>query len=1065
MQVSKYLKKDNKQIIFTMDSNSNDAVVKMLRDQVMAFRLLCHGNIVPAHLVDLISATALSAGAMTPHHFEPTDLNEVQAEISRFVEQQLRQREQAVRLTLSSGYLPPHDRMNASLDLKAAQSLHAQRRVRATLENISIGKPFVLRETAMISDPLSMLPGLSDPFQVLNSSLGRGLARRTRPVDARSETVAAVFEQIPSHFERFTAFHRSRREEISRLSIPIATAVAARERRRNELQDRAERERVKLLKSKNYEEYVALLKETKNTRLTELIDQTDKFLQEIGLKVQVQKADTRANLRRLGESTQKDQNVEENTGTNDVTGYMDYYGSVHRVREDVHQPACLSGGTLMPYQIAGLQWLVSLYNNKLHGILADEMGLGKTVQTIALLAYLAEVKANPGPHLIIVPLSTLPNWTSEFERWLPSFNVLVFKGSKTERRSLGSVLKGESGVNVCLTTYDFVLREKGLLASRPWRHVIVDEGHRMKNAKGKLHAILASFRCANRLLLTGTPLQNNLTELWALLNFLLPRIFQSSDDFEQWFSAPFSRVGDGDASAAALNEEEQLLVIHRLHVVLRPFLLRRIKSEVLTDLPDKQEFVVRVELSAWQRLQYDRLTESAISVLSADGTVSNKKLHNSMMQLRKTANHPFLFLDEYRLDGDIVRVSGKFEVLDRMLPKLVDTGHKVLIFSQMTSLLDLLGEYLDWRCIDFYRLDGSTSLDERRERMNSFNREDRVKVFILSTRAGGLGVNLQTADTVIIFDSDFNPQMDLQAQDRAHRVGQKNQVRVFRLITLTPIEELILNKAYHKLDLDSKIIQAGMFNRQASDEDRRERLRSLFTGTRSDDKSNGTGTTPAEINRMMARTTQEFIDFQERDFALFDGFTSSIVTCNDSVIEQASANTRITLQKLTAQSNGSSGLLFASGRLMNEDEVPEWVKGPVETADNEGEIAQELTREMRKSRGEGLGAVDKLSDREWIKMVLISEGDVPPIKKRRVLERPNKPGNFSPINTEESQGVADLEEGDRIRLRESGGYDKGVAEVDVLTRRDITLRWEATGVNEVISVSEFGRRFRWELEP
>jgi SWI/SNF-related matrix-associated actin-dependent regulator of chromatin subfamily A protein 2/4 len=261
-----------------------------------------------------------------------------------------------------------------------------------------------------------------------------------------------------------------------------------------------------------------------------------------------------------------------------------YYAVAHRVREPVTtQSALLVGGTLKQYQIQGLEWLVSLYNNHLNGILADEMGLGKTIQTIALITYLMEVKKVNGPYLIIVPLSTLANWVNEFNKWSPSVSTLIFKGNPQTRKNLGQVLRNGK-FNVLLTTYEYVIRDKALLAKIKWRYMIIDEGHRMKNHHCKLTQVLNTYYIApHRLLLTGTPLQNKLPELWALLNFLLPSIFKSCTTFEQWFNAPFATT----CEKVELNSEETLLIIRRLHKVLRPFLLRRLKKVVESQLPDK----------------------------------------------------------------------------------------------------------------------------------------------------------------------------------------------------------------------------------------------------------------------------------------------------------------------------------------------------------------------------------------------------------------------------------------------------------------------------------------------
>jgi hypothetical protein len=893
-----------------------------------------------------------------------------QYNMKRFLDQQAQLRAEELRTMLShrSSFMSGTQRSRARLELKFCEFASVQEACRRELEAARYHRLVPFRKFNKI-DPnrhVRIRNSVADPFAEIESSLARGMAKRSRPVDARSETVAAVFQQIPEHYERFVAFHKAVREGVSVLAQRCSKALTAVERKKQELKEKEEKERMRLLRNNNYDEYVRLLRQTKNKRLNEILDQTDRFLQDIGVKVLVQKSDTR----RVQERIADDEGglVADEINTADVTGVMDYYSSVHKIREEVKQPSSLVGGSLMPYQVTGLQWLVSLCNNKLHGILADEMGLGKTVQTIALLAYLAEYKANKGPHLVIVPLSTLPNWQSEFERWLPSFKIIAFRGSKEVRREALREMRTDD-VNVVLTTYDFILREKGPLTRKNWKHIVVDEGHRMKNSKSRLHQVLNGFTCCNRLLLTGTPLQNNLTELWALLNFLLPKIFHSADDFENWFNEPFSRMsGVEDDGSQKLSEEEQMLIIHRLHIVLRPFLLRREKSEVLKDLPDKQEHVVRIELSEWQKHAYEQMSQNAMRVIDSDGKASAKSMQNSLMQLRKICNHPYVFLDEYRVDRELFRVSGKFEVLDRMLPKLIHFGHKVLIFSQMTQLMDILADYFEWRGLKYFRLDGSTAIEDRRERMHLFNTGNDVNIFMLSTRAGGLGLNLQTADTVIIFDSDFNPQMDLQAQDRAHRVGQKNQVRVFRLITESQIEQSILDKAHHKLDIDQKIIQAGMFNRSSSEEDRRERLKNIM-GCSSKSSWDGGPTTPEQLNRMMARTTEEFTYFQQIDSTLFSR---------------------------TAEKTTTASFLVEAGRLVHHREVPEWITAIKIEADDEQEV--ELTRDMRRKESTAGGTVislDNLTDHQWLKLMEAQEAgleySLPHPKKRRRSDAPPEP--------------------------------------------------------------------------
>ncbi|KAK4337107.1 hypothetical protein RND71_043425 [Anisodus tanguticus] len=301
-------------------------------------------------------------------------------------------------------------------------------------------------------------------------------------------------------------------------------------------------------------------------------------------------------------------------------GYQNYYNIAHAINEKVYEQASIMVfGKLKEYQVKGLEWLVSLYNNNLNGILADEMGLGKTIQTISLVTYLMEKKRINGPFLIIVPLSTLSNWVLEFERWAPSVIKIQYKGSPLYRRQIQSQLK-TSKFNVLLTTYEYVIKDKSTLAKIKWKYMIIDEGHRMKNHHCKLTQVLNTHYIApHRLLLTGTPLQNKLPELWALLNFLLPSIFKSCNTFEQWFNAPFATTGE----KVELNEEETVLIIRRLHKVLRPFLLRRLKKEVETQLPEKTEYVIKCDMSALQRVVYRHMQTKGI--LLTDGSEKDKK--------------------------------------------------------------------------------------------------------------------------------------------------------------------------------------------------------------------------------------------------------------------------------------------------------------------------------------------------------------------------------------------------------------------------------------------------------
>jgi SWI/SNF-related matrix-associated actin-dependent regulator of chromatin subfamily A protein 2/4 len=312
-----------------------------------------------------------------------------------------------------------------------------------------------------------------------------------------------------------------------------------------------------------------------------------------------------------------------------LEGQKRYNSAVHTRMEKVTvQPACMTAGQLRDYQVEGLQWMTSLYNNHLNGILADEMGLGKTIQTIALLAHLMETKGNLGPHIILAPKPVLPNWQKEFAKWLPTqMEVVVYDGKPEERRQIRDDHLVNNNFNVLLTHYDYILKDKAVLGKVAWNYIVVDEGHRLKNDKSRLAETLrSSYTFRHRLILTGTPINNNLQELWALLNFLLPTIFNSADNFDDWFSQPFKGMEVADEEI--LNEEETQLVIHRLHNVLRPFLLRRKKNDVETDLPEKTEFIVYCELSAWQKLYYQQVRTQTTGWHSIQRTLNHRTAFN-----------------------------------------------------------------------------------------------------------------------------------------------------------------------------------------------------------------------------------------------------------------------------------------------------------------------------------------------------------------------------------------------------------------------------------------------------
>lgn len=688
---------------------------------------------------------------------------------------------------------------------------------------------------------------------------------------------------------------------------------------------------------------------------------------------------------------------------------------------NIKQPSLVTGCVMKDYQLDGLEWLTSLYENGLNGILADEMGLGKTLQCIALFSFLIEHKVD-GPFLVVAPLSTVRNWGSEFSRFAPEIDVIEFVGYKDERRKIRLSQKMKS--TVVITTYELIIRDFRRFLRINWGYLTVDEGHRLKNFQSILIQFLKKLNCANRLLLTGTPLQNNLKELWSLLNFILPDIFHDLDLFERWFNfdeLKENSSNDNKEFQKTMNDKLQQEIIKSLHTVLKPFLLRRIKKDVIKDLPPKKEYIIYSDLQPLQRIMYNaaleknllqKLTElyvkefllvnerdlfssledlkvvdkallklqtrevrykkrsrlsyleekydedlnellqssddedpegiayedstagpnngendthksgysdersghgakpekfenftaskevgeqstysedeeeivfdniisdtretsvensprqksrkrtrlsmspnafdnsSDIEVIDDPGTqisrpkrqvmlvtsayriaeekVKHLRLKNRIMSLRLVCGshysfyHPFSRIDEedYEQEKEFSKLlyknSGKVQLLAQLLKRLLKDNHKVLIFSQFTTTLDLLLVYFECNEIAFSRIDGRVSVDDRKAEIDRFseNTKDSSDVFLISTRAGGLGLNLVAADTVVLFDNDWNPQMDLQAIDRVHRIGQTKPVKVFRFAVRDTVEEIVIMKSFNKRVLEQMVIELGDF--------------------------------------------------------------------------------------------------------------------------------------------------------------------------------------------------------------------------------------------------------------
>ena len=478
---------------------------------------------------------------------------------------------------------------------------------------------------------------------------------------------------------------------------------------------------------------------------------------------------------------------------------------------------------LRSYQLAGLNFLHRSWLNSRSLVLADEMGLGKTVEIVTFLSVLYHEHSLSGPYLIVIPLSTVVGWQREFAIWAPELYAVTYLGDAQSRQTIREYEwwhpdRRHLKFNVLITTYEIVLRDKSFLSSVDWAALIVDEAHRLKNDDSLLYRTLqpSTFPTDFRILVTGTPLQNTLRELWAILHFANP------EDFDDWSAFE-------DRCAAAQRGGANSL--SGLHQELQPFILRRTKKVVEKELPAKIERILRVPMSQRQKQIYQWLLARNYTELtkSTSGGTFSGSLINVVMELKKCCNHCELIMKPSE-DSDrganvsdpsfheasqvsprlasLLRGSGKLILLDKLLHRLKAGGHRVLIFSQMVRMLDVLGDYLRLRHFPYQRLDGQTSAVQRRQSLDHFNAPGSTDFcFLLSTRAGGLGLNLNTADTVVIYDSDWNPQNDLQAAARAHRIGQKNQVSVYRLVTQFSVEEHILEQCKKKMVLDHLVIQ------------------------------------------------------------------------------------------------------------------------------------------------------------------------------------------------------------------------------------------------------------------
>ncbi|NXU58701.1 SMRCD regulator, partial [Turnix velox] len=533
---------------------------------------------------------------------------------------------------------------------------------------------------------------------------------------------------------------------------------------------------------------------------------------------------------------------------------------VTRITEDggcgwnIEQPSILNQSMkLKPYQKIGLNWLALLHKHGLNGILADEMGLGKTIQAIAFLAYLYQ-EGNVGPHLIVVPASTLDNWIREVKLWCPELNILLYYGSQEDRKYLRMDINNKAvDFNVIITTYNCAISssdDRGLFRRLKLNYAIFDEGHMLKNMSSIRYRYLMTINARNRLLLTGTPVQNNLLELMSLLNFVMPHMFSSSrSEIQRMFSSKTKNIEE-----QSIYEKER---IAHAKQIIKPFILRRVKDEVLKQLPPKKDVIEICAMSEKQEQLYCDLVNKFKKTIK--GNEKNSDMGNAMMQLRKMANHPLLHrqyyttdklrtmsklmlkepthydanpdliledmtvmtdfelhllckeyahVNDFKLNMDQILDSGKFRTLERILSDLKKKGDRVVLFSQFTMMLDILEVFLKHWQHRYIRLDGKTQISDRIHLIDEFNTDMDIFVFLLSTKAGGLGINLTSANVVILHDIDCNPYNDKQAEDRCHRVGQTREVKVIKLISKGTIEESMLKISQQKLKLEQDMTAA-----------------------------------------------------------------------------------------------------------------------------------------------------------------------------------------------------------------------------------------------------------------
>lgn len=494
--------------------------------------------------------------------------------------------------------------------------------------------------------------------------------------------------------------------------------------------------------------------------------------------------------------------------------------------------------SLFDYQKTGVQWLWELYSQQVGGIIGDEMGLGKTIQIISFIAGLHYSKKVTKPIMIVCPATVMKQWVNEFHRWWPPLRVSILhtsgsgmldvkredkleddldnfdydgnpikpsKGSKSAKRIVDKVQRDG---HVLVTTYSGLQTYAEHLIPMEWEYCVLDEGHKIRNPNTAITIYSKEIRTHNRIILSGTPMQNNLTELWSLFDFVFPMRLGTLVSFKQQFETPIKQ--GGYANASNLQVETAMKCAETLKDTISPYLLQRFKVDVASDLPKKSERVLFCKLTKPQRDAYEFFLSSGDMTAILNG---KRQALFGIDILRKICNHPDLvehktlsIKEDYNYGNP--NKSGKMQVVRALLEIWKKNGHKTLLFAQHRIMLDILERFVkDMGGINYLRMDGNTSIKDRQTLVDRFNKNPDLHVFLLTTKVGGLGVNLTGADRVIIYDPDWNPSTDVQARERAWRLGQKREVEIYRLMTAGTIEEKIYHRQIFKQFLTNKILR------------------------------------------------------------------------------------------------------------------------------------------------------------------------------------------------------------------------------------------------------------------